>query len=113
MADPHKVNGLLQNLAAYAGYLRDIAQVDREAFLQDRTTVGGAKYYLQVAIETCINLGTHIIASERLRAPRDYRDVFTVLNENGILPGDFTVTLRQMAGLRNRSVHLYWEVDDE
>ncbi len=36
-----------------------------------------------------------------------------MLNENGLLPDDFTRTLRQMAGLRNRLVHLYWEVDDE
>ena len=35
------------------------------------------------------------------------------LNENELLPDDFTITLRQMAGMRNRLVHLYWEVDDE
>ena len=38
--------------------------------------------------------------------------MFTVLNENEILSDNFTLRLRQMAGLRNRLVHLYWEVDD-
>jgi len=48
-----------------------------------------------------------------LRAPKDYRDSFKVLNEAGTLPDDFTQTMREMAGLRNLLVHLYWDVDDE
>jgi uncharacterized protein YutE (UPF0331/DUF86 family) len=68
---------------------------------------------LQIAIESCINIGNHIISSENFRSPKDYRDIFTVLSEQGIFPDDFAITLRQMTGLRNRLVHLYWEVDDE
>jgi uncharacterized protein YutE (UPF0331/DUF86 family) len=54
-----------------------------------------------------------VISSEGYRSPDDYRDVFAVLNENNIIPDDFTLTLRQMVGFRNRLVHLYWEIDDE
>jgi uncharacterized protein YutE (UPF0331/DUF86 family) len=36
-----------------------------------------------------------------------------VLEENGILSAELSRKLRQMAGLRNRLVHLYWEIDDE
>ncbi|MFQ6015923.1 MAG: DUF86 domain-containing protein [Anaerolineae bacterium] len=43
---------------------------------------------------------------------KDYRDAFQVLNEVGIIPDDFTRTMRAMAGMRNLLVHLYWEVDD-
>ena len=35
------------------------------------------------------------------------------LSENKVIPDDFALTLRRMAGLRNRLVHLYWEVDDK
>ncbi len=45
------------------------------------------------------------------RAPADYREVFVILKENGILDEDLTLNLRKMAGLRNRLVHLYWEID--
>jgi uncharacterized protein YutE (UPF0331/DUF86 family) len=112
MVNAPKAEGLLRNLTTYVGYLRKIAQTPREAFLNDPEKVGAAKYYLQVAIEVCIDLANHIIASERYRAPQDYRDAFTVLNESGVLPDDFTLTFRQMTGLRNLLVHLYWEVDD-
>ena len=75
--------------------------------------IGSARYYLQVSIETCINIANHIIATERLRAPKDYKDVFNVLAEASILPADFARTMQALAGLRNLLVHLYWEVDDQ
>jgi uncharacterized protein YutE (UPF0331/DUF86 family) len=112
MVNPAKVEGLLRNLTLYSGYLRNLARTERDVFLRDPEKLGAAKYYLQVAIEVCIDLGNHLIASERWRAPRDYRDVFSVLQENGVVTEEFAQTLRQMAGLRNLLVHLYWEIDD-
>jgi len=104
---------MLSNLSQYLSYLQELSQVEQTAFLSDPLKLGSAKYYLQISIETCINLGTHIISAKSYRAPRDYRDVFTVLLENSILSEELTRKLRQMAGLRNRLVHLYWEIDDE
>lgn len=111
--DRDKVESLLRRLREYTGYLREIIRMDRQEFLRDPRSIGSARYYLQVSIETCINIANHIIAAERLRAPKDYRDCFKVLNEAGILPDAFTRTMQEMAGLRNLLVHLYWEVDDQ
>jgi uncharacterized protein YutE (UPF0331/DUF86 family) len=113
MVDRDKVEGLIRHLRQYTGYLRDIAKLDREEFLDDPMAIGSARYYLQVSIESCIDIANHIIATERLRAPKDYKDTFKVLNETGIIPDEFTGTMRAMAGLRNLLVHLYWEVDDK
>jgi uncharacterized protein YutE (UPF0331/DUF86 family) len=113
MVDRDKVEGLIRHLRQYTGYLRDIAKLDREEFLDDPMAIGSARYYLQVSIESCIDIANHIIATERLRAPKDYEDTFKVLNETGIIPDEFTRTMRAMAGLRNLLVHLYWEVDDK
>jgi len=113
MVNPAKVHAMLRNLETTVAILQQIAKTPRSQFLGDYQALGSAKYYLQTAIETCINIGNHIIASEHYRAPQDYREVFTVLSENQLIPMDFTVRLRKMAGLRNRLVHLYWDVDDE
>jgi uncharacterized protein YutE (UPF0331/DUF86 family) len=113
MVDREKMEGLIRHLRDYTGFLRDIVQQDRTSFLRDPKSIGSARYYLQVSIETCINIANHIIASERLRAPKDYRDSFAVLNEAGILPDGMTQTMRELAGLRNLLVHVYWDVDDE
>jgi uncharacterized protein YutE (UPF0331/DUF86 family) len=113
MVDRDKIEGLIRHLRQYTVYLRQICDQDRQEFITDPRSVGSARYYLQVSIESCINIANHIIATERFRAPRDYKDTFLVLNEAGILPDDFTQTMRELAGLRNLLVHLYWDVDDE
>jgi uncharacterized protein YutE (UPF0331/DUF86 family) len=90
VVNPVKVQALLDNLNTYVGYLREIAQTERSTFLSDLAKVGAAKYYLQTAIASCLDLGNHLIATEHYRQPKDYRDIFTVLHENGVLPEDFT-----------------------
>ncbi len=112
MVDAGKVEGLVGNPRRYVSHLRQLSDFSEREFVSDPIKVGAAKYYLQVAIECCIDLANHIIATERLRIPQDYRDSFKVLNEAGILPNDFTATMQEMASFRNRLVHLYWEVDD-
>ena len=113
MVDREKIEGLIRRLREYTGYLQEIVRQDQADFLDDPKSMGSARYYLQVSIETCIGIANHIIATERLRAPRDYRDSFTVLNEAGVLADDLTLTMRELAGLRNLLVHVYWDVDDE
>lgn len=113
MVDPEKVHGLLRNLEKALEQLHMISQYNREEFLADPIRIGAAKYYLQTAIEACIDIGNHLISSERYRAPEDYRDIFNVLEENNVITVELGVELRQMVGLRNRLVHLYWEIDDE
>ena len=39
--------------------------------------------------------------------------MFNILEENTVITDKAGNQLRQMAGLRNRLVHLYWEIDDE
>jgi len=113
MVNPKKLAGILVNLEQYRANLEKLAEHERDDFLTDFTKVGSAKYFLQVAIESCINAAHHIIASEGFRAPQDYYDSFVALNEQEIIPDEFLPTLREMVRFRNRLVHLYWEVDDE
>ena len=71
--------------------------------------LGAAKYYLQVAVECCIDVANHIIARQGFRAPESYADSFTVLAENGVIEQDFASIAHRMVGMR--LLHLYWEVD--
>jgi len=112
MVNPEKLTGILANLKEYRDNLQKLAECDQGDFLRDFTKVGSARYFLQVAIESCINAAHHIIASEGFRAPKDYFDSFVVLNQERILPDEFLPTLRRMVRFRNRLVHLYWEGDD-
>lgn len=103
---------MLSNLRRFLAVLRDLAALSPEAFLADPDKVGNAKYHLVIAIECCIDVANHIIASENYRFPRDNADSFAVLVEQAVLPAESRDPLRAMARFRNRLVHLYWDVDE-
>jgi uncharacterized protein YutE (UPF0331/DUF86 family) len=112
MVSFEKIVQKFSQLDEYLELLRRIAKTPVEAFLKDKIIIGSAKYYLQVSIECCLDVANHIIASERLRAPRDYADAFMVIEEDGLVPLELGQRLRQMAKFRNRLVHLYGEIDN-
>ena len=60
----------------------------------------------------CIDVGRHVVASEGLRAPADYADVFTVLEEARLIEPAIAADLRDTARFRNLLVHGYGKVDD-
>jgi len=111
MVELETIEGIFRNLDAYLDQLRQLAALRREELVDDLVNLGAAKYYLQVAIECCIDVANHIIARQGFRAPESYADSFTVLAENGVIEQDFVSTAQRMARMRNRLVHLYWEVD--
>jgi len=113
MVSIEKISQKFIQLENYLELLKEISKESEEAFLKNQIIIGSAKYYLQVSIECCLDVANHIIASERLRAPNDYADSFTVLEEKGIFHQQLGQRLRQMAKFRNRLVHLYGEIDDK
>jgi uncharacterized protein YutE (UPF0331/DUF86 family) len=112
MVDRDKIEGLVRHLRQYLKHLRELASLTETQFLADPHAIGSARYYLTVTVEACLDIAGHLIASEGMRAPRDYKDTFRVLNEAGILPDDLATTMQSLAGLRNLLVHVYWNVDD-
>lgn len=112
MVSFEKVVHKFQQLDEYLKILEKISKTPKETFLIDKILIGSAKYYLQVSIECCLDVANHIIASEKLRAPRDYSDSFLVIQEEGLISSELGDKLRQMAKFRNRLVHLYGEIDN-
>jgi len=113
MVNEQKILQKFIQIDEYLSFLNKISKSSEQAFLKDKILIGSAKYYLQISIECCLDVVNHIIASERFRAPRDYADSFSILEENGILKSSLAIKLRQMAKFRNRLVHLYGEIDDK
>lgn len=109
MVDPSRIRRLLQVLSGYRDELR---RLDALAADEYEEHVYSARYLVQAAAQSCIDIANHVIASERWRTPKDFRDAFSVLEENEVLPGPVAGRLRDLSGLRNRLVHLYDDVDD-
>lgn len=109
MVDPDRARRLLESLARYAGELADLRDAGREVYLAEPYR---GRYLVQICAQVSIDLTNHVIASEGWRTPADFADLFTVLAENDVVDSALAERLRRLAGLRNRLVHVYVEVDD-
>ncbi|MCX7904124.1 MAG: DUF86 domain-containing protein [Caloramator sp.] len=104
-------------LKRYVELLKDIAKKEKDEYLKDEILRGAAERYLQLAIETCINIGARIVSLEQFKkefkSPETYSEIFEILSKLGFLDENFAKNLKNMAKFRNKLVHLYWEIDDE
>ena len=66
---------------------------------------------LQIIIEACLDIGHHVLSREGLRRPGEYREVFAILREAGIIDAELGRRLEDMASFRKRLVHGYLQVD--
>jgi uncharacterized protein YutE (UPF0331/DUF86 family) len=112
VVDELRVRELLDRLGDEIHALRRLAARNRDDLLADDDLLAAIKYRFIIAIEVCIDVGRHVIASEGLRAPLDYADVFTVLADAALLEPSTAADLRDTARFRNLLVHGYARVDD-
>lgn len=107
----------LKLLDKYLQYLDTLSQKSKEEFFKDVIVQGACERYLQLAIESSLNIGSRIIALEasktNISAPESYADIFLKLGELGVLSQEVVINLMAMARFRNRLVHIYWEIEPE
>ena len=117
MSDPavdrDRVIEFLRLISADVQDLREKAKTSKEEYLRSRDMQAIVERRLQTAIESCLNIGNHLIARLGLRPPQDYGDVFRILRDAYILPSECAEAMVDMARFRNLLVHLYWQLDYE
>ena len=91
--------------------LEGIRKLPERLFFADRPVRAAAERLLQVAIQSLLDIGSHIIAERGFREADGYAEIIDILGEEGVLPKRFATRIRGMAGLRNILVHDYLEVD--
>jgi len=113
MIDKEKIESLFNELDKYLKELSELSSLPVSEYLDNSRNVYSGRYLLQIAVETCINIGNHIISRLELGVPREYADTFRILQSNNIIPQQLLETLVLMTRFRNRVVHLYWDIDDK
>jgi uncharacterized protein YutE (UPF0331/DUF86 family) len=107
----------LQQLNKYYLHLAEMRKLKREVFIQDAVFQGAAERFLQLAIESCLNIGNRILSLQQfqkpLNPPQTYADIFLSLKDIGVIDQDLSDKLVMMAKFRNRLIHLYWEISPE
>ncbi len=101
----------LEQLGGYVSILKGYQHFKIEDLQTDHTLKGAVERYLEVALECAIDIGEMIISKEKLKRSETYNEVFLILGEHGILPGDFAIKFAPSAGFRNILVHMYAKID--
>ena len=109
--DPDVVRGRCAEVAQSLARLRQLATMDREAFLGNPDAQDIACYRLLVAIEAALALCYHVSARRLRTAPEDYAGCFVTLERAGVIGAALSTRLQRMARFRNLLVHVYWTID--
>jgi uncharacterized protein YutE (UPF0331/DUF86 family) len=107
----------LKRLNKYYLTLLEIQKLEKETFIKEDLYRASSERYLQIAIESCLNIGNRLISLYQFKKPVDtpetYADIFIGMKKLGVIDDDFGQRLVKMAKFRNRLVHMYWEIDAE
>lgn len=104
-----------RKLAAIVRNLEDLAAVEDLAlkdYRRDRFRQKGTERLLQETIEAAVDVSLHLLRAAGHAAPPDYHQTFVQLGRSGLIPEDLGGRLAPSAGLRNRLVHEYDDIDD-
>jgi len=91
--------------------LRPIAAQDRIAYLDNPIHEVAAERYLERMIGRMIDINYHLLTESGHPPPVDYHGSFSKLADLGVLDREFAARIAPCAGLRNRIVHEYDDLD--
>ncbi len=90
--------------------LRELAVLDRLG--SDVREQRFVYHTLQLALQSALDVASHIVSARRLGEPSTNRALFALVASDGWIEPDLLPALQAMAGLRNILVHGYQEVDN-
>ena len=106
----------IQNLDEYIGYLDKISKEtakNKSLFLSDFHFFGTTERYLQLSIQTIMDLVQMLIIEEGLERPEENQEAISLLYANKIISKKLAANLDGIVGFRNILVHEYGKIDKE
>jgi uncharacterized protein YutE (UPF0331/DUF86 family) len=88
-----------------------LAAVELAVFQSDESRRDLCAFYLALAVEECIDLAEHLIASKGWGSPESAGEEFELLARKGAIDAALARRMREAVGLRNLIIHEYAEVD--
>ncbi|SDL04046.1 type VII toxin-antitoxin system HepT family RNase toxin [Halarsenatibacter silvermanii] len=115
MVDPEVVKSKLIKLEEYIQELKEYNDIELTDYKNDKIKKRYLERTLQLALESILDIGNHIISDERLGSPNNNADIIKILTEHKIF--DVSEEKKEqyirMAKFRNILGHDYAEIEDE
>ena len=114
MIDHLRINDRIAEIRRRLRQLKEsLETVSEHEFIEKDELVDATDHRLQIAIQACMDIASHIVAEMALEKPqKESKEVFMVLAREDIVADDLAKRLVAMGGMRNILVHQYMEVDD-
>ena len=112
MVDIEVVKNKLISLEEYINDLKEYKDITIFEYKKDKIIQRYLERTLHLAVESILDIGSHIISDERLGSPDDNSDIFRILAENNIIKKNMDNYIK-MARFRNIIVHDYAKIDPE
>lgn len=108
-----KIFEKLENLKESLGYLQKLREEthSEEEFILDFHLFGNVERYLQLSIQSIIDIAHLVIIDLDLKRPDDNYEAVSLLYHQGVISEDLASKLTKMVGLRNILVHEYGKID--
>jgi uncharacterized protein YutE (UPF0331/DUF86 family) len=111
MIDRDLITRKLALIAADLKALAPFAAKSRSEYLRSEVDEVLVERYLERIVGRMIDVNYHLLIESGYPPPTDYYQSFTQLVRLDILPAEFAAQIAACAGLRNRLVHEYEDID--
>lgn len=108
--DKTLIKSMVDNLKANISSIEN-KDFTMEMILESEDTQAIIDRRMQLSIEVCIDIATHIVAGLNLSRQERAADAFLALGEKKIISNSLAQKLAKAVGLRNILVHEYIQID--
>ena len=101
----------ISRIRYYLSRTKEHSHISLQEFLDDVNTQDIILHNLQLGIQGCIDLGSHILSDEGWGIPGSFSEIFYLLEDKGVITHELTEKMIAMVGFRNLIIHEYEKVD--
>ncbi len=99
------------NVRKHLKRAREKCPPDLGVFLGSRDHQDIVCFNLQMAIQNCVDIATHVASEQGISVPGSISEIFYFLEENGFVPAHVSERMVKAVGFRNLLVHEYGKLD--
>ncbi|MCR4328558.1 MAG: DUF86 domain-containing protein [Patescibacteria group bacterium] len=113
MLDKILVKKKLANLGKYLNELEPILKLSYEEFVKNYREIRTAERDFQLIVDAAVDINVHLLLNSGQQPPEKNYESFIALEKTGVLSETQAKGIAPSAGLRNRLVHEYDEINPE
>ena len=107
MVNPTVILSKISSIRRRLSRLKTVTNVTEQTLRDDLDTQDIVLHNLQLAIQGCVDIGSHVIADEGWGVAGSFSEIFYILEQNKVITQTLADKMMAMVGFRNILVHEY------